>query len=377
MKKNLTILLLFLFICTSAWSQGKYIKTTTPCDNELLKKTPGRWMPISKGLDAKVSKSQGQEIVNRLNVIHQWVHNIYPSPMAFDALPSFSAYDEPFAMQLKMERVQDRLTGTPVNGIPAVSFQYHVGFCAYFCRNSYEIRRGAGCETGTNFTVSTNSFQLLLKQPYIDDFYGEIMRIDDRPIKMMGVLREKKWKGYDVYTAEGTSGYMVLLHRQGILPYIPVTRKQYLDRSIECLQKQYDKLRKSWGKPEGFALLMDKKDLEDQTKKAQKIWDDILKHYRDELDATTKAGLLDSPAVVNGVVSVAIQYPIFTTQAAGGRLLVTENPAYFRKDLPKHIPQLIIFRMWDKNDGPDPGLNPYKLYYENFPIEKLQAMIDK
>jgi hypothetical protein len=33
--------------------------------------------------------------------------------------------------------------------------------------------------------------------------------------------------------------------------------------------------------------------------------------------------------------------------------------------------------MWNGEDGPDPALNPYHLYYKDFPIEKLQAMIDK
>jgi hypothetical protein len=88
--------------------------------------------------------------------------------------------------------------------------------------------------------------------------------------------------------------------------------------------------------------------------------------------------LLDSPAIIFGeMMHMHTQYPVFMTQAEGGRMLVTENPAYFKKDLPKYIPQLIVFSMWDANDGPDPAMNPYKLYYQDFPIEKLKAMIDK
>ena len=96
------------------------------------------------------------------------------------------------------------------------------------------------------------------------------------------------------------------------------------------------------------------------------------------MDATTKAGLLDSPAVIwGGMMQMETQYPIFITQADGGRLLVTENPAYIKKGLPKYIPQMIVYSMWNAEDGPDPALNPYHLYYKDFPIEKLQAMIDK
>jgi len=95
------------------------------------------------------------------------------------------------------------------------------------------------------------------------------------------------------------------------------------------------------------------------------------------LEATTTAGLLDSPAVVLTIMEIGTDIPIFTTQNSGGRMLVTENPAYMRKDLPKYIPQFMIYSMWDCHCGVDQLLNPYKLIEENFPVEKLQAMIDK
>jgi len=189
-----------------------------------------------------------------------------------------------------------------------------------------------------------------------------------------------KWKEYDLYSPEMGSGLsMVLLHRDGILPYIPVTRKQYLDRCIEWLEQFFDKGLKSVENPEGLAVLVDKKEKDDQAKKYKKLRDDVLKYYRDELDATTKAGLLDSPAIIFGglMAHILIKYPIFITQADGGRLLVTETPAYIKKNLPKYIPQIIVYTMWNAEDGPEPALNPYHLYHRDFPIEKLQAMIDK
>jgi hypothetical protein len=33
--------------------------------------------------------------------------------------------------------------------------------------------------------------------------------------------------------------------------------------------------------------------------------------------------------------------------------------------------------MWDAKNGPDPAMEPYNLYYQDFPIEKLKPMIDK
>ena len=194
---------------------------------------------------------------------------------------------------------------------------------------------------------------------------------------MMPVLTGK-WKGYDLYSPEAGSGYkMVLLHREGILPYIPVTRKQYLERSIEYLERLFTNTLKAAENPEGLNLLMDKKERDEQIKKQQKIRDDVLKHYRGELDATTNAGLLETPAIVSdGIAYIEISSPVFTTQENGGMLLVTENPAYMKKDLPKYIPQLIVY-MWNGDIGPDPTKNPCYLYYRDFPILSLQAMIDK
>ena len=193
---------------------------------------------------------------------------------------------------------------------------------------------------------------------------------------MLSVIRQEKWKGYDVYSPEPGSGdRLVLLYRKGILPYIPVSRKQYLERSINCLENFFDKNIKTY---EEFGALMDKKTKDENIKRQQQQKDEILKYYRHEMESTTKAGLLDSPAII----PVTFAYPdpnvpIFTTSAAGGYTLVTENPAYIKKDLPKYIPQLIILRMWNGGDGPDPASNPYHIYYNDFPIEKLQAMIDK
>ena len=77
MKKQFTILLLFLFSCAFIYGQT-FVKTDIPRDKELLKKTPGRWMPLGKVFRATISKQQEQEIEKRLNPIHQWVANIYP-----------------------------------------------------------------------------------------------------------------------------------------------------------------------------------------------------------------------------------------------------------------------------------------------------------
>ena len=68
--------------------------------------------------------------------------------------------------------------------------------------------------------------------------------------------------------------------------------------------------------------------------------------------------------------------PVFQSEAEGGCMLVTENPNYFRKELPKYIPQFFVIEL----NTSDPGhlnMNFKTIIEENFPIEKLKAMIDK
>jgi len=56
-------------------------------------------------------------------------------------------------------------------------------------------------------------------------------------------------------------------------------------------------------------------------------------------------------------------------------MLVTENPGYLRKDLPKDVPQFFVINWQWGSSIADEKLR--KLFEENFEVEKLQAMIDK
>ena len=66
---------------------------------------------------------------------------------------------------------------------------------------------------------------------------------------------------------------------------------------------------------------------------------------------------------------------VFETDPAKGSMLVTENPDYIRKDLPKQVPQFFILSLtWD--DGPSQK-KVAEIFEQNFSFEKLQTMIDK
>jgi hypothetical protein len=120
----------------------------------------------------------------------------------------------------------------------------------------------------------------------------------------------------------------------------------------------------------GYQTDQQRKD--EQVSRARKNKPDQLKKFTDEMDKTRSDGLLDTQAVIS------VKYnadPVFETDPLRGNLLVTENPAYVRKELPNHVPQFFIV-YWVCNDwGPQKDI--CRTIEDNFPFEKLQAMIDK
>jgi len=171
----------------------------------------------------------------------------------------------------------------------------------------------------------------------------------------------------------GSNTRYVLIHRKGILPYIPVTRKQYLDHSIKHLteiqdslindfrripvrtleeqeaekkrtlekyEKAYEKDPKRLKSATDYYLSgyqTDQQRRDERVNKQIKQKNEVLKRYLDELEKTTREGLLDNPAIVLLMHSPDTTTPIFVTESENGRMLITESRAYMRKDLPKYV----------------------------------------
>lgn len=373
MKKSATTVLLFFFNCTFVFAQ-KWIKITGPCNNEYLKNVSGDWIHWGDPWYAKVSKQQEQEIRRRVETIHQFVFTLTPTLSGIDAAWGIHSTDYDFAQQARKEYLQGGQSRMSFyNGIPLVSYTYGVGFFQYSCGRDgqpNEMRKGYPREDGASLSVSVNTLNKFIRRDYGGT---EGMQIDGRNIKTMPPVKGK-WKGYTLYHTE--SGDAVLLHRDGILPYIAVTRKQYLELAISYFNKFFDN-----SLAEGAKLYEDMGMKPDPTEKEKwlKQKTNVIEYYQHELTTTSKAGLLDSPAIVSVFLNPnpLADYPIFIPDTEGGYRLVTENPAYFRKDLPKYIPQLFVLFTarirWlfiPKND-------PMDIIEERFPIERLQALIDK
>jgi hypothetical protein len=374
MKKQITIFILLLHLCSFGQDET-VIKLTTPCTDEFAKNYTGRWLNDGDGGNATISKQQKQEIFNRLDKIHQFVLDIYPSPVGFDAAHTRHISDGDFAYQVKREHLANgNTTENRINGVPVVCYWYWAYFGRYSCvyNDNHKMMRGLPSENAEEFFVYANLFSLLEEEGIYE------MNIDGRQIHLMPVVKGT-WKGNTLY--QTGNGKVILLHRDGMLPYTTVTRKQYLDLCISYLPKMFDEM--IVGMDENAkkfidAGLADAQTLKEKKESYQKGKKDVLKHYNDELAATTAAGLLDVPAVIPlTLCDPDRDRAIFTTEAEGGRLLVTENPAYMRKDLPKYIPQLFVLTFRRETWTSRENKTPLYAVYDNFPIEKLQAMIDK
>jgi len=366
MIRPITILL-FIIVHLQSHCQQVITTTTANCDDKLYMTLNGKWKkendyPGSPGF----SKADQVATFKRLDSVHKFLFEAYPEPKGLDAVWHRTQISNGFfAQETKFSKdVDGRLRNDPVKGIPIGKYTYTAGFFHYYCFNDdpkREVRVNG--ETGTWFLVKANELWTVT-----GDIGDDTMAVDGQPVLMLYPKKEI-WKEHQMFFPGSSlsSQRTVLVHRNGILPYIPVTRRQYLTHCMKHVPEMIMAL------SEGFTIEGDK----ERADKIKKMIGPALKRYQDELEKTTRDNLLDSAAIVidmHPLVETA-GMPIFITEKEGGKMLVTENPAYIRKDLPKYVPQFFIV-YWTIDPG-DPGEDLRKRIVEYFPIEKLQAMIDK
>jgi hypothetical protein len=301
--------------------------------------------------------------------------------MGVDAAWHHSIGRGSFAEQVRfVKNSQDILNREALIEKPVATYGFICGFFRHICngQNPKEIWHGFPGETNTWFTVGANGIGAVATEITGGE---KNMLINGYPIHLLQPVKEK-FDGYelfqvkeDVFPGIVASALRILFHRKGELPYKPVTRKQYLEQALIYLTEFYDESIKNFQQmPAGSADEQDTK--KEQMKNLVKNKDEVLKHYKQELEETTKNGLLESPAIIPlNVFSAALGESIFVEENIGYTVVI-ENPSYMRKDLPKYIPQILTVKMgWDGEWKPQADVA--KLIREKFPFDKLQAMIDK
>jgi hypothetical protein len=379
MKKQLIILLLFSINASAQNPHFPKVKISVPCTEEFINNYKGKWLIHDPRLSPLTVNDYHAEVIKCLNQIQELVYNIYPQPVGCDAGWTGSFVKTSFADQVKYVLVEQDWKQQTVKENPVYSWMYSLGLSTWICHGTNEIMNGYPEIGGASLVINANSLDILPE----DYLYGDEWTIDGRPIKKkMPVIG--KWKGYDVMAtiggiyADQNSEHLILISRDGMLPYIPITRKQYLERAMQFITKNYDDLNKRTrdnNEKIPAQLRAPKEEIDNLMTVNTRLKNEGLKRLNDELEKTTKDGLLDAPAVIRVDPFFMAEGPVFQSEEQGGTVLVTENPAYFREDLPKYVPQLFVVSLSADPKGWSKDFK--RIVEENFPIERLKAMIDK
>ena len=375
MKKQIIILLLFS-IQLSAQNKDpnphfRKLKISVPCNQEFLNNYRGRWLLPDKLVNGP-NNNYSEAAMNRITQIHEIVKQVYPEPMGSDAYWRGTYSISDFAYTIKYVTEEGRTQKKYLKRRQVEGWKYYMILFAWICsENANEMWNGYPDAGGGNAINVYANYLTVLTGEFMDD---DVWTIDGRPIKAkMPIIG--KWKGYDVMATNGghyadqNNEWFILIPRNDMLPYIPVTRKQYLDRAIAYITKFYDRL------IAGSEQIPDQTERDENKKRNTSQKDIAVKNLQNELQKTTKEGLLSAPAVVRRDAHFQTEGPIFLSESDGGVMLTTENPDYFRKDLPAYVPQFFILSWsWGKEKW---ETDFRKAIEENFPIERLQAMIDK
>lgn len=373
MKKQIIILLLFTIPASAQNAKFPKLKISVPCNQEFLDNYKGKWLLPDNTSFNSVNNNYSQGAMLRIKQIHELVKQVYSQPMGSDAYWKGVYRKTYFGGKIKYVTENGSTQRESVTMNQVEGWGYTMMLFAWMCtENANEIRNGYPDAGGGNaITVEANNLQILSGEFMDDDGWT----IDGRPIKRK-MPAIGKWKGHDIMATNGgyyagqNKEWFILISRNDMLPYIPVTRKQYLGRAIAYATKFYDKIIAS------NEQTPDKAERDEARNRNLKAKNDAVKKLQHELEKTTNDGLLDAPAVVGTDILVMNEGPIFLPEKDGGIMLAIDNPNYFRKDLPAYVPQFLVLS-WSWA-GKQKWETDFRAAIEqNFPVEKLQAMIDK
>ena len=200
MKKQLIILSL-VFISYSSWSQNS-IQTTTPCNDALLQKTPGRWIKQNDLLYATgISKQQQAEVLKRLDAIHQLVLSTYPELTGIDAAWHRGTEGNGlFGASIKYRTYSGGITFDLEKGTPIANYNYTAGFFRYYCNpnTKNEMWQGYPGETGTFIHIYANTLNR-----FSSTNISDTMTVDGRPVRLKLAVKARINDNEIVYDPEG------------------------------------------------------------------------------------------------------------------------------------------------------------------------------
>lgn len=347
MKKQIGILIAWLIPLISlaqvsakknfAQQEAEQSKICGGMDSVISKK--GKWKRENDNFlfaDKTFSKNQDKYITERIDSIHSLIKQSVTDWGGLEANWYRSVRGEAYI---------------PEGPVP---YQYNSFYLDYYCNQNLK-KILLSDETGTWVYVFVNSLSWFMYEVDTLDVN------DDGKARMVFQLPPVigRWKGNALYELRGTTSFSarsVIIGRNGKVPWRSLTQKQYLTGLKNSYQKQMKLMKKGSGFESDFA------------KRLQYINDYLL---------TTGEETLQKPAIIDPKSGIWGFKGKFGNEEEGGFRLVLSSlgEKYFDKSLPRYVPQLI--QLYWSYGYSYPEQNFKKQFEENFPLEKLKAMIDK
>jgi hypothetical protein len=355
--------------------------------NAAIINAKGKWTMLANNVvnpEKTFPSSQYSQLYTRLDKIANMFQQAYPQPTGIEA------------------QWYRSVRGAAIVKNGPVPYQFNSLYLGWYCnQNLHKLMLGD--ETGTWSYVYMNSFGWFMTDQ--NDKAG--FSVDGADAWLLP-KKIGEWKGLPLYkpSGSGDNNKVILITRDNQLPYKPVSRLQFLQSlkaKIEAEKKvQHDAGEKQVVRSEAEEEAAKQKGLQniekntlpqyweqrkasylknyktDEQRKQENIrlsdgyFDGKLKPLNDELN-NESSNELQQPAIVNSDYTGVFKG--FSTDEKGGRMIVLINTAYFNMQLPKYVPQFIaMYWSWDKSSSIQNFKNQFE---QNFPIDKLKAMIDK
>jgi hypothetical protein len=274
-------------------------------------------------------------------------------------------------------------------------YNFNSLYFIYFCNtNTKKIMKGD--ETGTWAYVFVNHYN------WFTDTVGRWDLDNDGKTNFVWLAPPKvgEWKGLPLYKPLTHDKCLaVVVSHDNRDPWHALTQKEYLTGlknfwekkkkdQLDGYDQREERMRKNLNavpastptdiaekikaqNQKSFKEFLDKKD--GYKTSAARFYDEKLQRIYDYLDKADKA-TLSKTAIIDPKSGYLDFKGQFGDENKNGRKLIINDPTYYRKDMLRYTPQFAIL-YWRWTDE-HPSLAFKKQFEENFPIEKLQAMLD-
>jgi len=344
MKFRFNIYSIFIFFSLSL---ARISLAQHGCDIDSIMRYKGFWKKVSDDL-MRPGPYQAK-VINRIDKFQKILKDAYPDQRGTEAHWSRN------------------MAGYAVLKNGPIPYELTVGLFVCYC--SAETKKVEPFdETGTWVYIYFNQFNWFMDKM-------EDLIIENNPVYLLR-KRAGDLNGFPLYegvynetTNLGTQySRTVLISRSGQVPYIPVTKKEYLKAFVEHMEREKAKslqeLNHSWeynSKEDkekqkrikeilpntNFDSLekVDKEEFSKSIKNSNQEFDELIKPAK-ELLLSMREEEGESPALLYNEYSG--EFKGFATEGRGGRMAVRLNKDYINMGLMKDVPQfLVIYWSWD------------------------------